>query len=77
MVYSIRAKNVLKESIAFRATGDADVKTLYWFVDNKHIGRSSPEETLFWNPKPGVFRVRVVDDQGRYDVRQLEVEVVE
>ncbi len=47
----------------------------FWFVDGEMVGRSKPGETLLWTaPMPKTFLVRVVDDAGRAESRELTVE---
>ena len=55
------------------AVTDSDVQKLYWFVDETFIGTSKQGKALFWRLKPGQYTVRVIDDQGRGDVRELRV----
>lgn len=65
------------EPIPFRAVTDADAKHIYWFVDERLVGKTVPSEPLFWKPSSGHFIIRAVDDQGRSDSRELVVEMVE
>lgn len=56
------------------AHAEADVGTLYWFVDDAYAGESRPAAALPWQPpRAGVFRLRVVDDHSRADERSLVV----
>ncbi len=76
--YTLRLARAGQQRIALTATSDADVRQLYWFVDDAYVGRSEPGQTLFWQPDTaGRFVVRVVDDQGRADQRPLGVELDE
>lgn len=75
--YQLRADLLGTESVPFTATSDADTRTLYWFVDEKFVGKSESSETFFWNASPGHYLVRVVDDQGRADAREIKVELVQ
>jgi penicillin-binding protein 1C len=50
-----------------------DTRRLFWFVDDALVGVAAPGETLFWSARPGVHVVRVVDEQGRADARDLSV----
>ncbi len=77
VTYAVRAGQVDQERIALRAVSDADAEVLFWFVDTKHVGSAAPGKTLFWTPTPGTVTVRVVDDKGRTDHRELTVTVVE
>ncbi|RDS86259.1 penicillin-binding protein 1C [Dyella psychrodurans] len=76
--YALRLKQLADERIPFTATSDAGVHALYWFVDDAYIGRSAPNELLYWQPRSvGQYNVRVVDDHGRADQRLLDITLVE
>jgi len=76
-VYTVRASRD-SERIAFSAVADADVSRLYWFVDDSYVGDSLPGRSLFWDAaRAGTHTVRVVDDHGRADSRELRVAAVE
>lgn len=76
--YAMRLGRQSGNSIALTATDDADVRNLYWFVDDAYVGRSAPNQALGWQPpQAGTYRVRVVDDHGRSDSRAVAVGLVE
>ena len=59
--------------VLFAATTDDDARTLFWFVNDRFVGRAAPDEDYLWTPEPGHFRVRVVDDLGRADAVPITV----
>lgn len=62
-------------ALALRADGGPDARALHWFADDALIGRVSPGTALSWTPpRPGRYVLRVVDDLGRADARELQVE---
>lgn len=65
------------DKILFTATADADVHTLYWFVNHQFIGSSERDRSLAWEAKGGSYSVRVVDNHGRTAVRDLVINTVE
>lgn len=72
--YVMLANSQGKDKIPLTAVTDAGVKTLYWFINNSYLGQSRPNETYFWRvSKPGKFVVRVVDDHGLADARDIEI----
>ncbi|MFA6092734.1 MAG: penicillin-binding protein 1C [Elusimicrobiota bacterium] len=75
--YNLRAASIGRETIPFSAVSDADARELYWFVDEKFVGKAKGGESFFWRAVPGAVVVRVVDDQGRSDVRDLSIAVVQ
>ncbi len=62
-------------SIPLRAVVDADVRKLYWYAGNRFLGANAPDKPLLWKAEPGDYTLRVVDDFGRADSRQLAVRV--
>ena len=64
------------QTLPLAAVTDADVHALYWFLDEHLVGTSGVREPLFWRAQPGSYVVRVVDDQGRSDARELKVTLV-
>jgi penicillin-binding protein 1C len=75
--YSLRAASMRSGTIPLAATADAQVHTLHWFVDDAYVGTSRPNVAVPWAPgRSGDFVVRVVDDRGRADSRNLRVAVV-
>lgn len=61
------------DPVPFTATADADARELWWFVDGEFVGRSASGRPFFWTARPGRAVVRVVDDQGRADAREIQV----
>ncbi len=51
--------------VLFSAAADGDARELFWFVNDRFVGRVASGEAHFWRPRPGQFEVRVVDDLGR------------
>lgn len=76
--YQIRVSRLGSESIAFSATTDAASHTLYWFVDDAYLGSVPSGQSLMWVPeRSGRFLVRVVDDHGRTDSREMGIGALE
>ncbi|MCP4294888.1 MAG: penicillin-binding protein 1C [Proteobacteria bacterium] len=74
--YSIRIEGKNARSIPLVAIADADASKLMWFVDSKLIGKTFKDTPLFWNPKSGSYTVRVVDQLGRSDSKEIKVKLV-
>lgn len=53
------------QKIPLLAGAAADAACVYLFADNHYLGRSTPEEPLFWQAVPGVAGIAAVDDPGR------------
>ena len=58
-----------------RAEGDREKQ--FWFSNEAFIGEANAGETLAWNPpRAGRYVLRVIDETGRADSRDVAVEVV-
>jgi penicillin-binding protein 1C len=77
IVYAVRSEKLGEERIPFMAVADADVKRLYWFVDDHFVGSVRNGEALTWHLRPQTAEVRVVDDHGRADWRRITVQMVQ
>ncbi|MDB5987410.1 MAG: penicillin-binding protein [Nevskia sp.] len=76
--YTLRAARLGKESVPLSANADADVHAVYWFVGDNFVATSTPGTTLQWAPPgSGRYVLRVVDDHGRADTRELRVELTQ
>jgi penicillin-binding protein 1C len=74
--YRLRSDRQGQELILFAAAVEAGVQEVFWFVDDKFVGKAKAGEPFFWQPRSGQFIVRAVDDQGRAAQRTLEVAFV-
>jgi penicillin-binding protein 1C len=59
--------------IPLTAVADADVQTLHWFANANYLGQTSRDQSFFWQAKPGKYVIRVVDDAGRADAKDIQV----
>lgn len=71
VTYHVRA--AAPGAVPLSAVADADARILYWFADGALLGKSVSGKPFFWTPRAGRSTVRVVDDQGRGDAREVEV----
>ena len=75
VTHSIRTSH--PTPISLRAEAAAGVRQLYWFADDVLIGKAGPGESLVWQPSsPRAYLLRVVDDAGRVESREVVVEWV-
>lgn len=64
------------QTLTLRAEAAAGVQVLYWFADDALIARVAPGESVNWlPPQARHYTLRVVDDQGRAESRELQVEL--
>ena len=72
--YVMRATQPERNVVPLAATTDGGVNTLYWFANDSFITAGRPGIAQAWRPqKPGRYVVRVVDEQGRADTREVVV----
>jgi len=75
VTYTLRPGRPDSGRIALSAITDGDARELHWFVNQEYIGKAKSGETLFYEPRPGTYVVRAIDDRSRTDARELRVEV--
>ena len=51
-----------------------DVRTVYWFVNDKFLRSAKPEERVFFTPKHGQNKISCSDDKGRNSNINISVE---
>ncbi|WP_131764261.1 penicillin-binding protein 1C [Legionella drozanskii] len=73
--YIVRANSVHNTEIPLTAVTDADVASIYWFINEVYLAKTRPDEPFFWKAKPGKFVIRVVDDHGRSNARDINIEM--
>ncbi|MHB1948764.1 MAG: penicillin-binding protein 1C [Gammaproteobacteria bacterium] len=72
--YIMRA-NDKNLKIPLTAIADADVSTLHWFINESFVAKTRRDQVFLWQAKPGKFVVRVVDDHGRSDARDINIKI--
>ncbi|WP_037412943.1 penicillin-binding protein 1C [Silanimonas lenta] len=73
--YRVRFDGHAQAGIPLAATTDADARRIYWFADGAFIGEAGSGQVLAWQPvRAGQIRLRVVDEHGRSDEREVVVE---
>lgn len=73
--YVARIATLKDTTIPLTAVVDADVRKLHWFLNETYLGETTRDQSFIWHAKPGKFVVRVVDDYGRADARDIDVKV--
>ncbi len=63
--------------IPLKAVLAGEVRGAYWFVDGALLGATKRGERITFSPKaPGLYTIRVVDEAGEADVREVNVKRV-
>lgn len=77
VAYQLRASQP-EVTIPLHAKAAAQIRTLFWFDDNRYIGSSDPQVALAYRPADaGIHNIRVVDDQGQVAEREMQVDWLE
>lgn len=77
VAYQLRTSQP-ETTIPLQAKAAAQVRTLFWFDDNRYIGSSDPQVALAYRPTDaGIHTIRVVDDQGQGAEREMLVDWLE
>ena len=73
--YTLRRKK--EEVIALEASVAADVRSVFWFDGSALIGRVSVSDgALAWRPSmAGAHLIRIIDDHGRAEERDVQVQL--
>ncbi len=77
LTYTLRAAAAEPEKIPLLAVTDADSREVHWFLDAEYLGAARAGQPFFWLARAGHFRLRAVDDQGRVDAREFNVETAQ
>jgi penicillin-binding protein 1C len=76
LAYVMRESTPERNWVPLSAAVSGDVSAVYWFIDDSFQAAAKPNASVAWKPRrPGLYRVRVVDDRGRADSRELAVAV--
>jgi len=75
LTYIVRADSPQNNTIPFTAVSDAGIAYLYWFVNETFSAKTRTGTPFLWQAKPGKFVVRVVDDHGLSDARDINVKL--
>ncbi|HYM36319.1 MAG TPA: penicillin-binding protein 1C, partial [Steroidobacteraceae bacterium] len=71
VTYTLRRQQD-RNSVPLMASADSDVRRLHWFIDDSYVGSGRVNEAIAWHvERNGRHIVRVVDDQGRADSREV------
>jgi penicillin-binding protein 1C len=74
VTYTLQHGHEKAEKLALQAVTDGGTSEVFWFVDDRYLGKARSGSPLFVQLEPGTFQVRAVDDLSRSDVRELHVE---
>jgi len=53
------------QKLKLQCSASNDVNLVYWYVNDKYIAQSKPNEAIFFNPDYGQLKISCTDDKGR------------
>jgi penicillin-binding protein 1C len=62
----------LQIPLQVRHTGGGGGK-LFWFAGNKFLGENDETHALLWEPLPGTYTIRLVDETGQADSQRIQI----
>ena len=72
--YLMRESQPERNHVPLAASADANVVDLFWFAYDVFVGSGKPNVAVAWRaPRPGRYLIRVVDDHGHSDSREVAV----
>ena len=75
--FMLRSAQYKQEKIVLKATADADVSEIYWFVNNALIGKTATDKVLEITPPLGKSEIKAVDSLGRSQTINIEVKLID
>ncbi len=77
VTYTSRLSNMVPISLRAEGNSGSNRGKLFWFSNDAFVGEANAGESLAWNPpRAGRYVLRVVDEAGRADSRDVAVEIV-
>ncbi len=76
IAYALQSHKLKEEQIPLTANVDSNSSELFWFVGNKFVGSSSPNDPVMWPAQIGQFDVTVIDDLGRSSQVNIQTNLV-
>lgn len=75
LTYIVRANSKQTNTIPLSAVTDAGIEYIYWFINETFIAKTKADHVFQWEAKPGKFVIRVVDEHGLSDARDIKIEM--
>ena len=63
-----------KQKIMLSANVGSDVKSVFWYVNNKLLTKAASKSPVFYEPDEGKVKISCSDDKGRNT--DIEIEVI-
>lgn len=77
-VYAVRVGEgrPAQQPVPLIANVEGGKRSLYWFANERFLGKAQNAEPFFWQASPGRYVVRAVDDFGQASARELQIVTV-
>lgn len=71
--YEYLVERNTQEEILLKAAPDTEIRTHYWYINNRFYRKSSPGENIFFKPGEGKYKITCLDDKGRDESIEIVV----
>lgn len=72
-IYLPKELNGKKNDVVLKVAHSNKDATLFWYLDNRYLGKTDQFHELAIQPKEGVYIITVVDEQGNEVSRKIEI----
>ncbi|HUM48257.1 MAG TPA: penicillin-binding protein 1C, partial [Chitinophagales bacterium] len=66
-----------KQQLMLSCNADNEVKTVYWYINNRFFKTAGVHDKVFFTPEAGSIKISCTDDKGRNDDVMIEVKYLE
>lgn len=77
LIYYKKLHQASVKNIPLKAEVDADVRRVYWFLNENYLGSVLSDQILFVKPDPGSHILRLIDDRGRQSHQSLVIKLID
>lgn len=71
--YIVHANSTSNDKIPLSVVTDAGIEYVYWFINETFIAKTRSDQAFLWHAKPGRYVIRVVDEHGLSDARDIHI----
>lgn len=65
-----------KQQLQLSCAAGTDVKTVYWYINDKYLGSCAKEEKLLFVPADNLIKISCTDDKGRNTNMQIRIKFI-
>ncbi len=77
MILNLSLKNNEHKELKLVGVSESEKDVLYWFINNKYIGKSLAHKPLYWQMRAGHFEVMILGSKDRSASNNFAIELIE